>query len=100
MEKVDQETDIEVQDIQTDTTKPSGQGKLVLTEEIPQGHITAGSLKLLISSLGGNHPIMFMVIFMGGFTLTQFSMISQTWFLGYWGTQYEGRDPSQVNVPL
>ncbi|KAF8969860.1 hypothetical protein BDZ97DRAFT_1902271 [Flammula alnicola] len=56
-------------------------GKLVVAEEIVEGHITWRSMKLLLLGFGGNHPILFF-----------------TWFLGFWGSQYETHDPSEVFV--
>jgi len=58
------------------------------------------SFKLLANGLGGAHPFLFFFLFVGGFTLTEWTMTFQTWFLGYWGSKYEGRDESQVDVPL
>ncbi|PPQ91593.1 hypothetical protein CVT25_013697, partial [Psilocybe cyanescens] len=72
-------------------------GKLVMKEEITEGHITWRSLKLFLSGLGGDYPFIFYSIWLSGFLITDWVTIFQVWFLGYWGTQYEGRAPSEVN---
>lgn len=75
-------------------------GKLVLAEEIAQGHVTWGSMELLISALGGKHPILFCVALIGitGGSTCVYTL--QTWFLGVWGSQYETRSASDVNLYL
>ncbi|KAF9526535.1 multidrug resistance-associated ABC transporter [Crepidotus variabilis] len=73
-------------------------GKLVLAEEVAQGRITMRSMKLMLDSLGGSHPFMFYLVFIGSFALTEAAMTFQAWFLGYWGSQYETRLPEDVPV--
>ncbi|KAH9480752.1 ATP-binding cassette transporter abc4 [Psilocybe cubensis] len=77
----------------------SGEGKLVVAEEIAQGHITWRSLKLLVFSLGGRHPVLFYLALTVMLSATQVTAILQTWFLGVWGAQYESRAPSEVSLP-
>ncbi|KAF9555324.1 multidrug resistance-associated ABC transporter [Agrocybe pediades] len=94
----DQEaTEIGQAELDLPPTKPAEQdGKLVIAEEIAEGHVTWKSFMLLIRNLGGDHP----AIFFGGVLFFLFCVVwgttFQTWFLGYWGTQYEGHDPSEV----
>jgi len=73
------------------------EGKLVVAEEIVEGHITWRSLKLLLDSLGGGHPIFFFVSCVLALLLNKWSITFQTWFLGCWGSQYETRPASEVN---
>ncbi len=80
--------------------KSIADGKLVLAEEIVQGHVTWESMKLLISALGGRHPILFCVVFIGIVAMNMCIYTSQTWFLGVWGSQYETHSASDVNLYL
>ncbi|PPR07922.1 hypothetical protein CVT24_000902 [Panaeolus cyanescens] len=71
-------------------------GKLVMEEEVATGHITWRSMKLLFNGFGGNHPMLFFIACILGLAVTDLSSTFQMWFLGYWTTQYEMHDPSEV----
>jgi ABC-type multidrug transport system fused ATPase/permease subunit len=75
---------------------PPTDGKLIIAEEIETGHVTWKSLKLFLSALGGNYPLIFYSLWVVGFLLTDWSQSFQTWFLGYWGSQYEKHPASEV----
>lgn len=75
-------------------------GKLVVAEEIVEGHITWKSISLLISALGGKHPVLFILFLVGCIALGTTFYTAQTWFLGEWGAQYETHAPSEVNLYL
>lgn len=79
---------------------PSADGKLVVAEEIEEGRVTWKSLKLFLSALGGNHPLFFFSLWILGLLLTEWSNSFQTWFLGYWGSQYEDHPASEVTELL
>lgn len=74
-------------------------GKLILAEEIVEGRITWKSFKLYLDGLGGKHPFLIMAVWMAGILATQSTLNFGTWFLGYWGSQYETHPPEEVNVP-
>ncbi|KIJ62401.1 hypothetical protein HYDPIDRAFT_94464 [Hydnomerulius pinastri MD-312] len=76
--------------------KPSG--KLVVSEEISEGHVSWAAFKLYLAALGGAHNLFFWVLFLGLFVINNLANTVQTWFLGYWATQYEDRAASEVNV--
>ena len=78
--------------------KPA-QGRLILAEEVAHGHITKRSLNLYFGGVG-RHPVLLLTVIFGGFMLFQASLNLQTWFLGYWGSQYEGRTPPEVKISL
>ncbi|KAF9476113.1 multidrug resistance-associated ABC transporter [Pholiota conissans] len=80
--------------------KKAGNGKLMIAEEIVQGHVTWRSFKLLFSSLGGDHPIMFFSVIVAGLLLNEWTYTFQVWFIGYWGSQYEHHPASEVPVYL
>jgi hypothetical protein len=76
----------------------STDGKLVVAEEIAKGHVTWKSVKLYLSGLGGDYPLMFFSIWISASFLTDWMDTFQVWFLGYWGTQYETHAPSEVDA--
>lgn len=80
--------------------KSVADGKLVVAEEIVQGHVTWDSMELLISALGGRYPILFCVAFIGIVGVNTCIYTSQTWFLGVWGSQYETHSASDMNLYL
>lgn len=73
-------------------------GKLILSEEIRQGHISWSSFKLYLTSLGGHHIFLFFTAFLGVFSIQQFVGIIQTWYLGYWASQYDEHKSEDVPV--
>ncbi|TFK34800.1 multidrug resistance-associated ABC transporter [Crucibulum laeve] len=76
-------------------------GKLIVVEEIAEGHVTWKSIKLFLFGLAGNgRPVIFFTIWLAGMIGEELSNNLQIWFLGYWGTQYEHRAPSEVRVPF
>jgi len=86
-----------------DTAKKEGEkvdGKLILEEEIAQGHVSWRSLKLFLKGLGGSRPVFFFTVYLVGLVLMHGGNLLATWFLGYWGSQYESRSPEEVRVPL
>ncbi|KAJ7275444.1 hypothetical protein B0H12DRAFT_1199540 [Mycena haematopus] len=73
-------------------------GKLIVAEEVEEGHVSWDSLKLYFKGLGGNHTLLFFTFFLTGLGLTELSNAVQTWFLGYWASQYTIHDSSEVDV--
>jgi hypothetical protein len=73
----------------------STDGKLVIAEEVAKGHVTWKSMRLYLSGLGGNYPLMFFSIWISAEFLTDWANTFQVWFLGFWGSKYE--TPSEVN---
>ncbi|GAW02588.1 P-loop containing nucleoside triphosphate hydrolase protein [Lentinula edodes] len=75
-----------------------GQGKLIVAEEIQIGNVGWPAVRLLIQGLGGQHVILFVASVFASFLLSESAEIFQTWFLGIWASQYERKDPSEVDV--
>ncbi|TRM65976.1 hypothetical protein BD626DRAFT_427540 [Schizophyllum amplum] len=74
-------------------------GKLIVAEEIEEGHISWKALKLYLAGLGGNHPMLFFIACIGGILITESMGAFETWYLGYWASQYEeAADPRDVKV--
>ena len=105
-----------------ETAKPTD-GKLILAEEIAEGHVSwdAGEhaikllhisdrahwcipqqneVKLFMNNLGGAHPVTFWILFVGGIFVSDIFLNLQTWFMGYWAEQYDIYPPEQVNITL
>lgn len=76
------------------------QGKLIVAEEVQEGHIGWKSFKLFLQSLGGDYPLLFWLAFAGGHFAIIVVDTLQIWWLGFWATQYELHSPSEVSVPL
>ncbi|KAH9019330.1 hypothetical protein EDB83DRAFT_2508434 [Lactarius deliciosus] len=81
-----------------DETVKQADGKLILAEEIAEGHVSWDAVKLFVSGLGGAHPVLFWIVFAGGLLLCDTLMTVQTWFMGYWAEQYVIYPPDQVNI--
>lgn len=79
------------------TSNSAPKGKLIVAEEIQEGHVTWKAMKLFLSSLGGQHPVLFFLAYSLGLLATDLGTMAQTYFLGYWGTQYDDRDPKEIN---
>ncbi|KIJ38955.1 hypothetical protein M422DRAFT_258371 [Sphaerobolus stellatus SS14] len=82
---------------QLEEKKPDG--KLIMAEEVAEGHASWKSMKLFFSALGGKYPIIFYTTWLLAITLSDWAEMFKLWFLGYWGSQYE--DPTtraEVNV--
>ncbi|KAF9458727.1 P-loop containing nucleoside triphosphate hydrolase protein [Collybia nuda] len=78
--------------------EPKTDGKLIMAEEMEEGHVSWGALKLYFLGLGGNYPLLFFSSFAIGLLLTELSNAAQTWYLGYWASQYDNHDSSDVPV--
>ena len=73
-------------------------GKLIIAEEIHQGHIGWKAMKMFFTSLGGQHPIRFFSLWLGGHFISYCMVSFNLWFLGYWSSQYEKHRPEDVPV--
>ncbi|PBK97861.1 P-loop containing nucleoside triphosphate hydrolase protein [Armillaria gallica] len=74
-------------------TQPAG--KLTTREEIEVGHVQWAAFKLFLGNLSG-HIVAFWLAVIGSIALNTAIIAFQSWFLGYWSTQYQLRDPSDV----
>ncbi|KAF5389764.1 hypothetical protein D9757_005974 [Collybiopsis confluens] len=76
--------------------KSTSNGKLVVGEEIQEGRISGSAVKLYTSAVGGTHPVFYLSVLLGMLVLTHLMGVVQTWFLGYWASQYELPDKVPV----
>jgi len=100
--EVEKEQDeVEVQKSVIDQVKKDDKeadGKLILAEDIEEGHVSWTAIKLFLKALGGSFPILFLTIWVGGHILNEACTMFSVWFLGFWGNQYQGRDPNEVST--
>lgn len=97
VEKEQDEVEIEESVIdQVKKGEKEADGKLILAEEIEEGHVSWTAIKLYLKALGGSFPIFFITIWIGGQVMNEGCSMFSVWFLGFWGHQYQGRDPSDV----
>ncbi|KAK7025989.1 hypothetical protein VNI00_015819 [Paramarasmius palmivorus] len=79
-------------------TKAKADGKLIVAEEVQMGRVSFSAVKLYLSAFGGNHAAFAMIIYAGGLLVSGILNVVQTWYLGYWATQYELLPPSEVPI--
>ncbi|KAL1939047.1 hypothetical protein VTO73DRAFT_10307 [Trametes versicolor] len=94
IEKAEQE--IAPEKIEDTETKQSA-GKLVVAEEMEDGHVGWSALKLYIGNMS-KRPVLFWLIYMSGHIARHMISNIQTWYLGYWASQYETHPASEVQV--
>ncbi|KAJ8084456.1 hypothetical protein PM082_003226 [Marasmius tenuissimus] len=75
--------------------EPESKGKLIIEEEIQEGRVSWSALKVYFTGMG---TWRFFVAVIGACFLAELSDTAQTWFLGYWASQYENHDVSEVSV--
>ncbi|KIM25975.1 hypothetical protein M408DRAFT_330768, partial [Serendipita vermifera MAFF 305830] len=88
----------EVVDAPTDAPKKEEKqatGKLIVAEEVALGRVSWPALKLFLTSLGGS---LFWISFLSGFLLADLLNVVQTFWLGFWASQYESHQGAEVNV--
>ncbi|KZV74802.1 P-loop containing nucleoside triphosphate hydrolase protein [Peniophora sp. CONT] len=79
-------------------TKGKPSGKLVMAEEVAEGHVSWSALSMYLSALGGPRALLFWLVFVGGLFVGDIFRVLQTYWLGQWSEQYELRPVDQVNV--
>ena len=75
-------------------------GKLILAEEQEEGHVGWSALKMFFNGMGGGRPLLFFSAFLVGLGLTDAALALQTWFLGYWASQYIDHPSEEIPVAL
>jgi hypothetical protein len=74
-----------------------GDGKLTVAEEIQEGRLSVQALNLFLASLGGSHPLLYWIAFLVLLFCKFFIYTFETWWLGFWASQYD--HSSEVAVP-
>ncbi|KAI0365037.1 P-loop containing nucleoside triphosphate hydrolase protein [Pilatotrama ljubarskyi] len=93
-EKAEDEVDSEKPE---DATARQNAGKLVVAEEVEEGHVGWSALSLYLANMS-KRPVLFWLIYMSGHIVRHFISNFQTWYLGYWAAQYETHPPEEVSV--
>ncbi|RPD81341.1 multidrug resistance-associated ABC transporter [Lentinus tigrinus ALCF2SS1-7] len=75
-----------------------GDGKLIVAEEISEGHVSWQALRLYLSSMGGGYALLFWFAVVMFLAMCELLGVVETWWLGYWAQQYEDKDQSDVSV--
>ncbi|KAF8744087.1 P-loop containing nucleoside triphosphate hydrolase protein, partial [Rhizoctonia solani] len=85
-------------DKRNDSNKKSD-GKLMVAEEVAEGHVSWPALKLFLAAFGG---MWFWTMYMTGFILADVGTLGQTYWLGVWARAYEVNSGhnERVNVGL
>ncbi|KAI0753304.1 P-loop containing nucleoside triphosphate hydrolase protein [Daedaleopsis nitida] len=86
-----------VDDAELDSAEGRTAGKLVVAEEIGEGHVRWDALQLYLNNTS-SVPWIYWSIYIGTLCLTHILINSQTYALGYWAAQYEHHVPSEVSV--
>ncbi|KAM5539771.1 hypothetical protein V8D89_006584 [Ganoderma adspersum] len=94
LQKADQEIDGEKEE---DVNAPSSAGKLVVAEEMEEGHVGWRALLLYLGNMS-TRPLLFWFIYATGYTLRHSITNVQAWWLGVWAAQYETTAPEEVHV--
>ncbi|KAL0579459.1 hypothetical protein V5O48_002565 [Marasmius crinis-equi] len=81
----------------TMASKPSEtNGKLIVAEEIQVGHVTVAAVRSYFSAMGS---LALIGIVFGTCLIAESIDAAQTWFLGFWASQYADHDTDMVNAP-
>lgn len=101
-----------------DATAKQTDGKLIVAEEIAEGHVSWDAcnchlpsgytpethpvckVQLFFKALGGSHVFLFWIFFVSGLLLSEAFIAGQTWFMGHWAEQYVLYPPDSVDVSL
>ncbi|KAI5122631.1 hypothetical protein M0805_008718 [Coniferiporia weirii] len=70
-------------------------GKLVIKEEKAMGRVETAAIMLYVRGVGG--PLAWALV-LGTRLLALLAIIFQTWFMGYWSSQYEKHPSSEIPV--
>ncbi|KAK7056504.1 hypothetical protein VNI00_003060 [Paramarasmius palmivorus] len=82
----------------SDDKKSKADGKLIVAEEVQMGRVGFSPVKLYLNAFGGSHAVFALTIYVGSLMVSGALNVAQTWYLGYWATQYELMPPSEVPV--
>ncbi|KAE9395907.1 P-loop containing nucleoside triphosphate hydrolase protein [Gymnopus androsaceus JB14] len=85
-------------DDQRPPEETKGDGKLIVAEEIQEGHVSWSAVKMYLTSMGGQYSWAFFLAFIFTMFVTEVLNALQTWYLGYWASQYESQDAASVSV--
>ncbi|KAI0068093.1 P-loop containing nucleoside triphosphate hydrolase protein, partial [Artomyces pyxidatus] len=81
-----------------DVAVKQAEGKLIIAEEVDEGHVSWAAWRLFFASLSGSYGALFWLAFLGSIVFSEVGLSFQMWFIGYWAEQYDVHDdPSEVH---
>ncbi|KAJ7141437.1 hypothetical protein C8R44DRAFT_763446 [Mycena epipterygia] len=83
-------------EIDPEELKKEKDGKLIVAEEIELGHVSWSALNLYFHGMGGDWTRLFFVVVLSFMVVGEAGMTLQTWWLGYWASQYGQGTPVAV----
>lgn len=96
-EDVEEDIDIKAEEAgegEADAAKQAS-GKLVVAEEKPLGRVELAAFMLYIKGIGG--PLTW-VTFLSTLIIAMLVNVGETWFVGFWTSQYESHSSTEVPV--
>ncbi|KAJ7148752.1 P-loop containing nucleoside triphosphate hydrolase protein [Mycena crocata] len=86
------EANLEMSEKQIDLPAPDepkkADGKLIVAEEIEIGHVSRTAMDMFFKGMGGDHAVLWFVMLVIVLLLTALANRFETWYLGYWASQY------------
>ncbi|KAJ3802481.1 P-loop containing nucleoside triphosphate hydrolase protein [Lentinula aff. detonsa] len=76
-------------EIERNVDVDSTSGKLIVSEEVHQGAGVGWAAR-------GKHPFVFFTTFFACLLASHLIGVAQTWYLGYWASQYDSHPPTEV----
>ncbi|KZP30629.1 multidrug resistance-associated ABC transporter [Athelia psychrophila] len=73
-------------------------GKLIVDEDIAEGHVSWAALKSFFLGLGGKHPVLFWMGYLGFVFFGAFTDSFGPWWLGFWAGQYKTHTSAEISV--
>ncbi|PSR71469.1 hypothetical protein PHLCEN_2v12736, partial [Hermanssonia centrifuga] len=73
-------------------------GKLIVTEEVEEGHVSIGAFMLFLRAAGGKWPILFWLNYIGSDSMAEICDAMEMWWLGWWAGKYAIHDKGEVSV--
>ncbi|KAI0325198.1 P-loop containing nucleoside triphosphate hydrolase protein [Cubamyces sp. BRFM 1775] len=95
--KAEGEIDAEDEDKFEDEATKQVAGKLVVAEEMEDGHVGWSAMKLFLGNMS-KRPFIFWAIYVGSNAFRQCINNFRTYYLGYWASQYETHPAEEVSV--
>ncbi|RDX55372.1 hypothetical protein OH76DRAFT_1428233 [Lentinus brumalis] len=92
------ETEVDHVDPGDEFAPTKADGKLIVAEEISEGHVSWQALRMYLSSMGGGYTLVFWFSVIAFLCLCEVLGVLETWWLGYWAQQYEDQPQEDVSV--
>ncbi|KAL1939038.1 hypothetical protein VTO73DRAFT_10298 [Trametes versicolor] len=94
LEKAKREIDVEKPE---DAVAKQTVGKLVVAEEMEDGHVGWSALKLYLGNTS-SRPTLFWAVYVSAHVVHNLLINAQAWYLGRWASQYETHPASEISL--